>query len=160
METVRIDEADENTDGERTWGVTTPACYLVVTESKTDRSLRIEALTGSPNTEEQARALGLVRRRRRMDKLITRIEVCDQLWRALVEMRTRTPAEPSSTPRLQGIQFMMDAVEAHRSAAQESLTGSTISCDNCGKPVPTDSIWIGKEESTLCQGCAEEEQQP
>lgn len=120
-EELRIDEVDQNTVGERTWGVVAPGAYIVVTESIHSKTLRREVLTGTASVRELDGALELVRRRRRKDKLIARIEVCDQMWRDLILMRTNTPAEPGSTPRLKGIQFMMDVVEGHRSVAQEAL---------------------------------------
>lgn len=130
MEEFRIDEADQNTAGERTWGVIAPSAYVVVTESIHSGTLRSEAISGTATAEELSGAIELVRRRRRRDKLIARIEVCDALWRTLVSMKSETHEEPSAKPRLQGIKFMMDAVEGHRSVAQESLVELTQGNDD------------------------------
>lgn len=35
-----------------------------------------------------------------------------------------------------------------------------VSCDKCGRHMPTDAIWIGRGDTTICEKCAEEEQQP
>jgi hypothetical protein len=67
----------------------------------------------------------------REDRLVARMEVCDQLWRTMVAMKRKAEKEPKvddqtarvDRARLKGIQYMMDVVESHRKTAQESLAG-------------------------------------
>lgn len=59
----------------------------------------------------------------RREKLTARIEVCDELWRHMVRMKTRVRQDSNRDAALRGIKYMMEVVEAHRSTAQESLVG-------------------------------------
>lgn len=121
MAEIRIDEADENTIGERTWGVTTASGYIVVTESLHSKTLRSEVLNGTASTAELEGAKILVERRRQRDGLIARVEVCDELWRTLVRIEADAPPGRESDYKLDAVAYMKDVVEADRSAAQATL---------------------------------------
>lgn len=38
------------------------------------------------------------------------------------------------------------------------MTQDTCGCDCCGKPVPMDEIYTGKEDTVLCEDCWVKEQ--
>lgn len=80
----------------------------------------------------------------RKEKLIARIELCDELWRMMVSRKRKTSLA-SQTERslkegmdIRACNYMMDVVQSHRSVAQTALVESVNSvvsiCGNCGAP--------------------------